>query len=192
VTINQNLSEKYNSYQTSSYNYGDTLVSDTISNPGQVKGKLKLPMSYSIGVVLARTNKWDIGVDYTATQWSGFKSTADTSMNYGIATGSYKISVGGEYIPDINNLRSYGSRVTYRAGLYYGTDYMSFQNTKLPVYGITAGASLPFRRSTSHLHTSIDVGRLGTTANNLIQETYVRFSLGISFNDLWFIKRKYD
>ena len=192
ITIKQNLSEKYNSFQTSNYNYGDTLVSDTVSNPGQLNGKLRLPMSVSLGVMLAKTGKWSLGIDYAMTQWSGFQSNVDSNMNFGIASGSYKISIGGEYTPDANNIRSYTSRITYRFGLYYGTDYMTFQNTQLPIYGFTAGASLPFRRSTSHLHTSIDVGRLGTTTNNLIQETYVRFSLGISFNDLWFIKRKYD
>ncbi len=58
-------------------------------------------------------------------------------------------------------------------------------------YGITLGASLPFRRTLSKLHTSLDVGRLGTTTNGLVQETYVRLTLGISFNDKWFIPRKY-
>ncbi len=192
ITVSQNLSEKVNAFNISSYNYGDTLVSDTISNPGQINGKLKLPMSYSLGVIFAKTNKWNIGVDYTATQWSGFQSTGDASMEYGVATSSYKVGVGGEYTPDANNIRSYSSRITYRLGLYYGTDYLSFANTQLPIYGFTAGASLPFRRSTSHLNTSIDVGRFGTLTNNLIQETYVRFSLGVSFNDLWFIKKKYD
>ncbi len=192
ITLSQNLNQRLNSFQVSIYNFGDTLVNDTSYNPGQVNGKLKLPLSYSIGVMIARNNKWDLGIDYTATQWSGYSSSVDPGMNYGIATSSYKVGVGGEYTPDANNIRSYSSRITYRAGLYYGTDYLSFQNTQLPVYGFTAGASLPFRRSTSHLQTSIDVGRIGTTANNLIQETYVRFSLGVSFNDLWFIKRKYD
>jgi hypothetical protein len=59
-------------------------------------------------------------------------------------------------------------------------------------YGFTAGASLPIRRSTSHVHLGIDVGSLGTKTNNLIKETYVRFSVGFSFNDRWFVKRKYD
>lgn len=198
LTLSQKLTEKFNAYQVSIYNFGDTLVNDTIVNPGQQQGKLKLPLSYSIGVMLARNNKWSVGIDYTATQWNGLQSPPDPTMDSGVAARSYKISLGGEYTPDANNIRSYSSRITYRLGIYYGTDYLSFQNypsfqkTQLPVYGITAGASLPFRRSTSHLHTSIDIGRLGTNSNNLIQETYVRFSVGISFNDLWFIKRKYD
>jgi long-subunit fatty acid transport protein len=191
-TLSQNITERLNAYQISVYNFGDTIVNDTSTYSGQSKGKLKLPMSYSIGAMLVSNGKWSIGADYTLTQWSGFNSSTDAAMNDFIAKSSYKVSLGGEYTPDANNIRSYYSKITYRFGVYYGTDYLTFQNTQLPVYGLTLGASLPFRRSFSHLHTSLDIGRLGTNTNNLIQETYVRFSLGMSFNDLWFIKRKYD
>ena len=192
LTLSQNIGERLNAYQISVYNFGDTVVNDTSSYSGQSTGKLKLPMSYSLGVMLVKNGKWSIGADYTATKWSNFSSTPDVGLDSFVAKGSYKFSVGGEFTPDINSIRSYYSRITYRAGIYYGKDYLTFQNTQLPVYGVTLGASLPFRRSLSHLHTSLDIGRIGTTDNNLIQETYVRFSLGMSFNDLWFIKRKYD
>jgi hypothetical protein len=32
----------------------------------------------------------------------------------------------------------------------------------------------------------------GTTGANLYKEDYFRFSLGIVFNDRWFIKRRFD
>ena len=192
VTISQNLTERLDAYQVSVYNFGDTIVNDTSSYSGESRGKLKLPMSYSIGAMLLKNGNWSIGIDYTATKWSGFNSSPNLTMNDFVAKSSYKASIGGEYTPDANNIRNYYSRITYRFGLYYGTDYLTFQNTQLPLYGLTLGASLPFRRSFSHLHTSLDIGRIGTNTNSLIQETYVRFSLGMSFNDLWFVKRKYD
>ncbi len=192
VTISQNVTERLNAYQISIFNFGDTLVNDTSSRSENSKGNLTLPLSYSIGVMIAKNDKWDLGIDYTATQWTGFKSTPDATLTSGIGNQSYKISVGGEYTPNANNIRNYFSRVTYRLGAYYGTDYLKINNTTIPFYGVTAGGSLPFRRSLSKLHLSFDVGRLGTTTNNLVQETYVRFTLGISFNDRWFIPRKYD
>ena len=192
VAISQNITERLDAFQISSYNLGDTLINDTVSNPGTQHGKLKLPTSISIGVMLAKNDKWNIGIDYAATQWSGFRSTPDTSLRFGVGSGSYKISVGGSYTPDAASIRNYFSRVTYRFGLYYGKDYLNLYNTDLPVYGVTAGCSLPFRRSTSTLHLAMDIGKLGTSTNNLIQETYVRFTLGISLNDRWFIPRKYD
>jgi len=192
VTIQQNITDRHSVYQISSYNFGDTLVHDTASSTVNEKGNLTLPLTYSLGVMIGKNDKWDVGLDFTATQWSQFHSSVDTTLYSGIASQSYKMSLGGELTPNINNIRNYFSRVTYRLGLYYGTDYIVPGGTSLPVYGITGGASLPFRRSLSHLHVALDVGRLGTTANNLAQETYVRFTLGLSFNDKWFIPRKYD
>jgi hypothetical protein len=181
--------------QVSIYNFGDTLVSDTSYRADAQKGKLHLPTSFSIGAMLTRTEKWSVGVDYSMTNWSGYHSDPDTSMNFGIASSSYKISAGGEYTPNANELNNYFSRVTYRFGMYYGTDYLKLQNTTLPCYGVTFGGSLPFKRSTrshSHVNASFDIGRLGTTANNQLKQTYVRFGLGITFNEKWFIPRKYD
>ena len=192
LSLKQSLTERLDAYQVSTYNFGDTLVNDTVSYPGQQRGKLKMPLSYSIGVMLVKNDKWGLGLDYTGTQWSGFSSSPDSSLNVNIASQSYKVSLGGEYTPNVNDIRNYFSRVTYRFGLYYGSDYLKINNTTLPYYGLTAGASLPFKRSLSRMHVAFDVGRLGVTTNNLIQETYVRFSLGISFNDKWFIPRKYD
>ena len=149
-------------------------------------------MSYSIGVMIARNDKWNLGLDYTATQWSNFASTPDSHLTEQVGSGSYKISLGGELTPDMNNIRNYWSRVTYRMGLYYGTDYLKINNTALPFYGLTLGGSLPFRKSLSKLHMSMDIGRLGNTSNGLIQQTYFKFTLGVSFNDKWFIPRKYD
>ena len=149
-------------------------------------------MAFSAGVMLSKNDKWDIGVDFNFTQWSGFNSAPDADLNAGIGSSSYKIALGGDYTPDINNIRNYFSRVTYRYGAYYGTDYLNLSGTQLPVYGITGGVSLPFRRTISKLHLAADLGRIGTTGSNLLQETYFRFTLGVSFNDRWFIKRKYD
>ena len=190
VTISQNLNEQFSSYQVSAYNFGDTIVNDTTSNSGTQRGKLTMPLTYSIGFMLNRDQKWSLGLDYTSTKWSQFNSNPDVSKNVNIASNAYKIALGGQYTPDFNSIRNYFSRVTYRLGAYYGTDYLNISGTAIPYYGFTAGVSLPFRRSISQLHAAIDIGKLGTSS--LIQETYFRFTLGFSINDKWFIPKKYD
>ena len=52
-------------------------------------------------------------------------------------------------------------------------------------------------RSLSRLNLGCELGRLGTVAENNIEENYIRFSLGFSMApdtryDRWFRKRKYD
>jgi len=194
-TMKQSVSERFYAYQIATYNFSDTVVNDTSSNMGLQKGKLTLPMSFSFGMMLAKTGKWSLGFDYTATQWSGFKSTPDTTMELGVSSNAFKASIGGEYTPNSDDIRNYFSRVTYRMGLYYGKDYLQINGTQLPYYGLTLGGTFPFKRSArnmSQFHGALEVGRLGSVSNGLLQETYVRFSLGLSFTDIWFIPRKYD
>jgi hypothetical protein len=192
VGMSQKVNEHYSEYHLARYYYGDTIIRDTNYNVAETKGKLTLPLTYSIGVMLSRTGKWGVGLDYTATQWNLFSSELNTSMNAGIASSSYKASLGGEYTPDAGNIKKYLSRATYRLGAYYGTDYLQLQSQTLPYYGITAGFSLPFKRSLSEIHAAIDGGVLGTTNNGLTRQNYIRVTLGLTFNDLWFIKRRLD
>lgn len=191
LNLTQQLDANLNEYWIGSYIFPDTLVQDTAYTAPQHKGKVTLPMSYSFGVHLAGTDRWDVGIDYSGTQWSQFRAY-NSASDSAIASSSYRVALGGELTPNPDNDRNFWSRVTYRVGVYYGTDYIKLNNTQLVDYGITIGGSLPFKRAFSHLHTSLDIGRLGTLSNNLVEETYVRFTLGLSFNDKWFVKRKYD
>lgn len=190
LQLEQQINQNRNEYWASSYIFADTTIADTAFSAPRQDGKVTLPTSYSLGIQLAKANSWDVGIDYTGTEWSQFRNFGQPDA--ALAASNYKIALGGDYIPNAENLRNYWSRVAYRFGLYYGTDNVYLNNTTLYEYGITLGASLPFRRSTSHLHASFDIGRLGTTANSMVQETYVRFTLGISFNDKWFIRRRYE
>ncbi len=192
LATSQKLNQQFSEYQISSFPFEDTLVRDTLFQITDAKGKLTLPMSYSIGVVLTGSNRWSIGIDYSVTQWSDFQSDLNAQMNTGIAKSAYRFSIGGEYSPDPTSLKKYFSRATYRLGGYYGASHLELNNTSIPYYGITAGLSLPFRRSLSQIHFALDAGVLGTTENSLTRHNYLRFTIGLSLNDLWFIKRKYE
>lgn len=196
LALSQKLNAIQNNYWISSYQFVDTLIQDTSYNSNQAKGKVVLPMSWSFGVHLAKAENWDLGIDYSTTQWSQFNNPfgqfGTSKGNDSLATNAYKIAVGGEYTPNVNNIRNYWSRVTYRFGFYYGTDPIYLQNTQIKYFGFTAGASLPFKRTTSELHGALDIGKSGTPTNGLIEQVYVRLTLGLTFNAKWFIPRKYE
>lgn len=191
-SLGQKVKETFSQQQLSAYNFGDTVIRDTAFNSGNLRGHLTLPMSYSAGVMFGKPGKWNVGIDYTATQWSEFKSERNPAMNINIASSSYKMSVGGEYTPGAETSRRYLSRATYRLGGYFGNDYLQLQSIQLPYYAVTAGMSLPFRRSLSHVHAAVDIGQLGTTDKGLLRQNFVRVSVGLSLNDLWFVRRKFD
>lgn len=162
---------------------------DTAYTSSEAKGEFILPMSYSVGVQLASTDSWTIGLDFTGTQSSQYRDYGNVDS---IADYSYRIALGGEYTPDPSAMRQYLQRVTYRLGAYYGTDNIFVSNTQIDYYAVTFGASLPFKRSNDRLHTAFEIGKRGTESNGLFRENFFKFSLGITLNDKWFIKRKYD
>lgn len=188
VTISQDLNADRESYSYGIRNYNGTEQTDTVSYNSEESGKLVLPMSLSFGARVG-SDKWSLMADYTHTDWSTYR-------NYGakdsLADRTSRFNIGAEYTPNPASVYKYLSKVTYRLGFYYGTDYVKLHNTSIDYYAVTAGASLPFRRSTDRVHLAMEYGQRGTVSNNLIKENFFRFTLGISLNDKWFIKRRYD
>jgi len=39
---------------------------------------------------------------------------------------------------------------------------------------------------------SVTLGERGTTENNLLKEQFIKFGLSVSYDGIWFVKRKYD
>ena len=52
------------------------------------------------------------------------------------------------------------------------------------------GVSLPIGLRLSNVNLGFELGKRGTTDNNLIKENYYNFRLSLSLNDKWFRKQK--
>ena len=100
-----------------------------------------------------------------------------------------------ETLPDRGDIRNLINRITYRAGVRYSDYYLTVKGQEIEDKAITLGLGIPFKRSGfSNLDLGVELGQMGTTKNNLIKETYFRFSIGLSLfgDDFWFVKPKYD
>lgn len=185
LAINQNLNTKLDEYWIS-YNFsgGDT----SFRNLGR-KGNLTMPMAYSAGIHLADSNQWMVGIDFSGMNWSNYSGLGRTDS---VGDMSYRLGIGGEFTPDADALRKYFNRVTYRLGFYYGKDYVYVRNTPVNYYAVTFGFGLPFRRFNDRVNTAFEIGQRGSETNGLFKESFFRFTAGISLNDKWFIKRRYD
>ena len=58
-------------------------------------------------------------------------------------------------------------------------------------FGINFGLSLPVSRISS-LDLAVKVGKRGDLRTNTIEENYFKLYFGVTFNDQWFIKRRFD
>jgi hypothetical protein len=164
---------------------GDTVESQKLD---RTKGTVYVPPSFTAGISLSKGTKWSAGTEFTYQDWSSFKSV--NSDNENGRGKQYKASLGGEFTPDAQALESFFKRITYRIGGSIEQYPFLVNNKELKDFGINFGLSLPAGRSTLDL--AFKVGKRGDKKVNVLEESYFKVYLGITFNDQWFIKRKFD
>ena len=160
---------------------------DTVFYGVNDTAKLTMPQGFGVGFAFQKKNSWCFGVDFDWMQWSKFaREGVNDSLN-----DSWRVSAGFEYVPNHTSISNYFRRITYRAGGFYEQTFLYLRGHALNKMGITLGASLPLPKTLSKVNLGLEVGRSGTKQDGLIQESYVRFDVGISVFERWFMKRKY-
>ena len=169
--------------------YGSTTgtVRDTILYKSGERINVKYPQSLGLGIALQKGERWLIGVDFNWSNWEAFRmnDVNDSLQN------SWNVAVGACYTPYNTSISSYFSKMTYRAGVHYDQTFFNIYGTSINKYGVTLGVGLPIPRAMTSLNIAVEFGKMGTTTNNLIQESYFNMSFGISLRDRWFVKRRY-
>ena len=179
------LSERY--YYTST---GYERLVDTVQISPDESGSIVMPAFHSIGLSYSKLNSWLIGLDVNQGKWSQFQE-------YGVAPNpklndTYQLALGGSIIPNYNAVGNYFATIEYRAGFNFTQSYLTINEQKINAIGLSMGFGLPLPKSSSKVNFAVEVGRMGTTTNNLVQEEYLKFHLGFNFSDKWFVKRQYD
>lgn len=162
---------------------------------------LELPNTFGVGFTYNYDKRLTIGADYSLQQWEKTKFDLAAANDASVSedfneTYTYcdrhKISVGAEYIPNII-ARSYLAHIKYRLGAYYTTPYYKIDGKKAASeYGITAGFGLPVPRSRSILSISGQFVRVKGLETNMVNENIFRVSIGLTFNEVWFFKRRVE
>ncbi len=162
-------------------------VMDTIEYRPEVKGDIVLPAKFGLGFIVKQEDRWLIGAEMEWQKWDEFEvhDVKDSLVN------SWRVALGGEFTPKHTNISSLFRRLTYRGGVRYNQSYLSFYGKPITEFGISFGFGVPLKNSKTGIDLGVEIGRRGTTDNNLIQENFVNFSLGVSIQENWFQKRKY-
>ncbi len=154
------------------------------------KTKIVIPKSNTFGIGVGEETKWFIGADYTTVDGGGLDNKLFKLENVEFKKAS-KIAFGGFWIPKHDSFTSYFSRIVYRAGIRFEETGLHIQNQAINEFGINFGFGLPFQ-GFSNLNLGFEAGRRGTKNAGLIQEDFFNIRLGISLNDRWFVKNKYN
>lgn len=161
---------------------------DTISNVSDSEGKIVLPMRYSAGLIFSKASHYMIGVTYDFGKWSDYSSFGEKDL-----TGnSWRLSAGIQIIPDYKSYTQYLKVVAYRAGFSMGKNYLEFNGKELPEYEANLGIGFPLKRVLSELSLSGEFTHLGSLKENPLAISTFRITLGVTLNDRWFQKRKFD
>jgi hypothetical protein len=125
-------------------------------------------------------------VDYKFHNWANIPSP-DHRMKY---SNSHRINAGAEYIPNYRTPRNYFQRMEYQLGAYFEKSNMIINGKQIAEMGVTTGIIFPLKSNYTQIFLSADLGRRGGAG--LINENYIRINLGVSVNQLWFIKWAYQ
>jgi hypothetical protein len=171
---------------------GSTDKLDSVFQQNGVKGKVQLPATYGIGFLM-ETEHWIYGVDLETSNWNNYRFFGQKDL----VQNNWTVKAGFQYLPARINSRKYSQYVKYRAGIFFGPDYI-VADKKLPQYAVSVGAGFPLKLRQSFYETqrsvmnlALEYGSRGNNSNN-IRENILRISLGFTLSDVWFRRYKYD
>jgi len=168
---------------------GSSSLVDTIQFQPEQKDFIKFPTTFGVGVSYNKLNKLEINADYYYAGWS--KSTFYGEPDQYL-TNQSRFSAGFEYIPEAYSIRSYMKRVKYRAGIHHENSYLILNSHQIKETGVSIGAGFPFPKSKSTANFAFELGKQGTTEDDLVRNIYTKFSVYLNLYDFWFMKRKFD
>ncbi|MDG1348501.1 MAG: hypothetical protein P8P67_02190 [Flavobacteriales bacterium] len=151
-------------------------------------GDINLPQYISAGLSYRDGKKWLLVADYSMQNWADYSLLGESDD----LENSTRLSGGLQYTPEFNSVTKYYKRMQYRLGAAYSNTPLQLRGTQLKEMSVSLGFGIPVRKSRTKYDVSVTLGQRGTTDNNLIKEQFLRFGLSVSYDGIWFVKRKYD
>jgi hypothetical protein len=179
----QNISsERYINTFTAS-----TFIDTAFNRESEVVNAI-LPSHYAFGFTVQAGPKITYSIEYKAVHWG----TDSVSGKLGNLKDSRIISAGFQYYPNSQSPDGLFGHTYYRFGLKNAVLPFYLNDAQILENAITAGFGFPLRKAVSTVNVGIELGRRGTTLNQLVKENYVMLNVGFTINDRWFMKTKYD
>lgn len=176
-----------------------TYVSDTASY--SLNENLEFPHMFGAGLMWNHNNKWKIGVDYTLQKWADISfpeygvinEKAQYKLTDNYFSNRQKVNLGGEYCQNENS-RKFFNRIRYRAGISYANSYYKVNGQDGPKeLSVSAGFGIPIVNGYNNRSIlNISAQWIRNAASGLMTDNTFRINIGITFNERWFQKWKFD
>lgn len=166
---------------------------------------LEIPMAIGVGLSWRHANQYVVAVDYSLQRWGnvGLPASGDSNGTYnyavrkGLLNDRHKIAIGGEWTPNAYSTKFY-NRMNYRVGASFATPYYKVNGADGPKeYSVSAGFGLPItngHNSRASIRSVLNISGQWTRQSlpGLITENTFRINIGLTFNERWFAKWKFN
>lgn len=177
-----------NSYISQQKLNGSVVISDSVTN---INKAFQLPHAFGFGATYEHDERLTIGADillqkFGETRFFGKKGQLADRL---------KCSVGAQYYPDPTS-NNFFKQMKYRAGAYYSKPYVKVNGQEAAhEYGIGAGITFPistwgWMTQRSIISISGEWVKIDPKIKGVLKENYLRLSVGLTFNERWFVKQK--
>jgi hypothetical protein len=162
---------------------------DTVNiGDSKLKGRYSLPETWGAGINWQWNQKLMAELDFTYQPWSKAKYAAIENFESTKFADRYRVGLGLQYQPKQRG--SYAERIYYRFGTYYNRDYITVLDNNVHDYGVTLGVGLPVPAMKTIVNLGLEFRHRQANPNPLIKENYLNITLGLNFNEMWFVKNK--
>lgn len=151
-----------------------------------VAGGVAMPHIFGGGLSYTYDDRLTVAADYTMQMWGdkaflGSRAMTDRSI----------YNVGAEYVHDTKSKR-YLSTIRYRVGAYYSDPYVMINGHKgAREWGVSLGFAFPLVQNKSLVQVSGQYVKVSSSAEAIgLDEDMFKISVGITFNERWFMKMK--
>lgn len=145
------------------------------------------PHCFSAGLSYTYDNRLTFAADYRQQNWSDAKYFGKTDT----LSDARRVSFGVEYLPRFLG-ENYFQVIKYRGGLHFSESYIKFAGQSLKEIGVSLGVGLPVRGIRSVINVMFEANHTITDNPDQIQEFNMKLAVGITFNENWFVKRRFN
>ena len=157
-----------------------------------------LPYTVAFGAAWQHKGTLLVAADVHHERWGQCHLPAETESGYLPTKDGYQnrwsVAAGAGWTP--NPFGKYWQRVQYKAGFNYSTPYLRINGNDGPSeLNLTFGAGIPIQNKQNNRSVvNVGLGWLRRSAGSagMIKEDYFVLSLGVTFNERWFLKYKIE
>ena len=158
-----------------------------ITDQDKTAYEFEYPQTVGAGVSYLWNNKLLIGADVTWMELSKVKYYSKENE----FTDRFVYALGAEYVHNPMS-KSYVEQMRFRLGANFSNSYAKVNGSDYNKWAITCGIGFPLPNTKTTLNLHLEYGQQGSVKNIGLVEQYGKIGIGVSLNERWFVKRRFN